>query len=63
MSGSFSMAAAAVTVLNTDPGVKVAERKRLRYAPSYRSFSRISAGTFSGSKLGAETMHRISPVL
>ena len=32
-SGISSMAAARVTVLNTDPGVKVEERKRFRYAP------------------------------
>ena len=34
---SFSSAAAAVTTLNTEPGVKVEERKRLRYTPSYRA--------------------------
>ena len=33
-SGMFSMAAARVTVLNTEPGGKVPERKRFKYTPS-----------------------------
>ena len=36
-SGRFSMAAVRVTVLNTEPGVKVLDRKRFTYTPSYRS--------------------------
>ena len=56
-------AAAAVTVLNTEPGVKVEERKRFMYTPSYRSSPSSISGGSAGSKAGAETMQRISPVL
>ena len=52
------MAAAAVTSLKTEPGVKAAERQRLIYAPS--------AGTASGSAgsmEGVETMHSTSPLV
>ena len=48
-SGMVSSAAARVTVLKTDPGVKTEERKRFRYAPFQRSPVSMSSGTASGS--------------
>lgn len=57
-SGIFSMAAARVTSLNTEPGVKEALRHLLRYVPSAGS----ELG-FAGSSLGVETMQSISLVV
>ena len=53
----FSIAAAAVTSLNTDPGTNAAERQRFIYAPSAGS-----ASDSSGSTDGVDTMPRSSPV-
>ena len=51
-----------MTVLNTEPGVKVLDRKRFTYTPSYRSSPSWMSGGSAGSKVGVDTMHRISPV-
>ena len=58
ISGMFSMAAAAVMSLNTEPGVNDAERQRFIYAPS--GGFELSA---RGSMDGEDTMHRSSPFL
>ena len=51
------MAAAAVTSLKMEPGVKVAESRRLMYTPSG------ATGSLSmGSTAGDETMQMSSPV-
>ena len=64
-SGSFSRAAVRVTVLNTDPGVKVEDRKRLQISAldTGRWSSMIRRDVQRDHSWGHETMHRISPVL
>ena len=62
-SGMFSIAAAIVTVLNTDPDVTAVDRNRFRYTPSQRSSPSSIAGGSSGSNDGFDIMQSTSPVL
>ena len=62
-SGMFSIAAFSVTTLKIEPGMELADSRRLTYTPSHAGSSGSMAGGSAGSKVGVETMHRISPVL
>ena len=57
-SGMFSIAAARVTSLKTEPGTKLALRHLFIYVPSAGE-----AEGFAGSSAGVETMQSISPVV